>query len=65
VILKLKAHAGRMKLDLLETRAKVGHEIRLRKAKMKHGLEKAGLEKAAALSDARLRDARLKKLRDR
>jgi phosphatidylethanolamine/phosphatidyl-N-methylethanolamine N-methyltransferase len=64
VILKLKAHADRMKLDLLETRAKVGHEIRLRKDKVKVGLEKAGLEKVVLLEE-RSRAAAQKKLRDR
>lgn len=64
VILKLKAHAGRMKLDLLETRAKVGHEIRLRKDKMRIGLDKAGLG-APARSESRPGEGRRKKLGDR
>jgi phosphatidylethanolamine/phosphatidyl-N-methylethanolamine N-methyltransferase len=59
VILKLKQSADKMKLELLETRAKVGNEIRMRKDKMKSGLDKA------ATAEARVREARPKKVQDR
>ncbi len=59
VILKLKEQAGKVKLELLETRAKVGNEIRLRKDKMKNGFDKQ------AVAESRLREVRAKKLHDR
>ncbi|MDB5642580.1 MAG: hypothetical protein JWN07_1897 [Hyphomicrobiales bacterium] len=64
VILKLKARADRMKLDLRETRDKVGNEIRLRKDRVKLGLEKSAMEKIVLLEDHASK-ARAKKLRDR
>lgn len=58
VILKLKERADKVKLELLETRAKVENEIRLRKVKMRNGFDKA------ALSEAPVRERPARKIRD-
>lgn len=58
VILKLKAHADKVRLELLETRARVENEIRLRKDKVRIGLDRAA-------EPPRMRQARPKKALDR